>query len=155
MNYEGENVSEICMLHNFSTETSEHKNYCSLWLRAWSPYPKKRLLFLTVGHHNDLLTAIITSWQYTKPYIQVCFQFHSFSLCLQLFVVTVWVWNSYLVFQTYPVHWCYVSDSSSPFSAGKALQNHLTHWRSNYLPVHRRREGNFPKWHTVPRVFMP
>lgn len=153
LNYWSDSGSNFWMLYNFSTETSKHVNYCCLWLRAWCPYPRRSLLFFTAGHQTNLLTVIITNWKYTKPYIQ--FYFVSVSLCLQLFVVTFWAWNSYLIFLTYPVYWCHELDSSSPFSAGKALQNHLTHWGSNYLPVHWRCEGNFPKWHTIPWMIKP
>lgn len=82
--------------------------------------------------------------------IQVCLK--TFSLCLQLFVVTVWAWNSYF---SKHIKSTGVSNSSSPFSAEKALQNHLTHWRSNYLPVYWRCEGKFPKWHTILWMFLP
>lgn len=135
------------MQYNFSIETSKHMNYCSLWLRVWS-HPKRSLLFLTAGHQTDLLTAIITYWQYMKPYSGMLKDF----LCLQLFVVTFWAWNSYF---SEHIKSTGVSNSSSPFSARKALQNHLTHWRSNYLPVYWRCEGKFPKWHTILWMFMP
>lgn len=86
---------------------------------------KKICYFLTAGHQTNLLAIIITSgsiWRLISRYIKVlCCLSVSVSLCLQLPVVTVWAWNSHLMFLTYPFHWCNDSDSSSPFIARKTL----------------------------------
>lgn len=135
-------------------------------LLKWNQQAHEWLLFVTKGPFLLILKETcyflqlaikLTSWvlavyETLHPVMLKVLLPHSHTL--KLFVVTVWAWNNYLIFQTQSVHWCSTSDSSSPFSAGKALQNHLTHW-SHYLPVHWRREGNFPKCHLIPWMFTP
>lgn len=112
------------------------------------PLPWKNLLSWPSDWPADCNHCFLVIYEDLHPCI---FTFYFLSLCLQLSTIKVWPWNSYLILQTYLVHW-YCFRFFLPLQCRKGTTESFNTLEIYYLPVCWKCEGNFPEGHTIPWI---